>query len=120
MPSDESFITTHVIGMLYCTAVESAWTAIMKPPSPVTATAGFSGRASLTASAAGSAHPIPAVPPGAKIDSGARLWYISDIHTRLLPASSVMSDSGSRCSWSSRTSRCGVTGDESSNIVGSV
>ena len=66
IPRPPSFITTQTNGRLYCTAVDSAWTDIMKPPSPVTDTTGWSGRASFRPSAAGSDQPMPANPPGQK------------------------------------------------------
>ena len=40
MPSAPSLNTTQMIGRLYCIAVDSAFTVIMYPPSPVTLTTG--------------------------------------------------------------------------------
>ena len=69
--------TTHITGSWYCTAVDMAWTDIMKPPSPVTPDHGAVGASQLEGNGCwqGPAHARSA--SGA--EEGARLLRLVEV-----------------------------------------
>src|SRR5215467_8612409 len=88
------FQITHTTGILYSTAVQSTCGTMVKQPSPLTATTGRSGAASLAPSAPAAPNPIPEKPQELSMDCGRRAFQNCMYQLWLTPTSQQTIPSG--------------------------
>src|ERR1700684_4361488 len=105
------FQTTQTTGMLYSTAVQSTCGTMVKQPSPVIATTGRSGAASLAPSAPAAPKPMPEKPQELSMHCGLRAFQNCMYQLWLTPTSQQMMASGGSTAWQYDTTGSGRSGE---------
>src|SRR6202161_1837692 len=105
------FQITQTTGMSYSTAVQRTCGTMVKQPSPVTATTGRSGAASLAPSAPAGPTPMQAKPHELSMHCGFRAFQNCMYQLWLTPTSQQMIASGGSTAWQSASTRSGRIGE---------